>query len=233
MLAIDYDPTDSLPSSKTALLQYEGSIRGAAWDCIDTFADKTQIRRELLTSEYQPADDADRRLSDVGQLIVGSAGQPDASAISELWVDYDLELSVPQAGPMCAEQEVRYSHVGAFVSSVSSGNADIMTDLQPLLGATYCIGVSFTALATGTFDIQLFTFTTGALTANGGLTIAGVASSLDQTLENLAATYGMINALGVDIEEGDAVTIAFNSADEAILGNIRVRLLKVDPEVVT
>jgi hypothetical protein len=232
MLAIDYDPVDPLPATKTALMQYEGAIRGAAWDNVSTIADKKEIDKELLTAEFEPASDADARLSDMGQLILATAGQTGTDVISELWVEYEVELIVPQAGPMCAEEEVKYSHVGVLASDVASGGIHIMSGLAPI-ASTYCYGISYTSLATGSFDIYLDSVTTDIITANGNITVNGVSSSADHSMSSLTGLYSAIAAKNVTIYAGDAVEVAFDEADEALFGYVRLRVTKVDPSVTT
>jgi hypothetical protein len=233
MMAIDYDPTDPLPVSKTALLQYEGAIRGAAWDNIDAYADVTQLEKECYTAEFVAATLADSRLNDVGQLIVATAGQADTALLSELWVEYDIELIVPQAGPMCAEQEVKYSHLGVYSASASSGGIPIMTDLAPLTDGTYCYGISYTSLATGYFDLFLYVVTSSVITANGNITINGVTSSLDFTSSTLDEGHAIVYALNVEISAGDVVTVGFDEGDAGLFGYVRLRATRVDPAIAT
>jgi hypothetical protein len=232
MLAIDYDPVDPLPASKAALMQYEGSIRGAAWDNISTYADKKEIDKECLTAEFEPATDADARLSDVGQLILATAGQTGTGAISELWVEYEVELIVPQAGPMCAEEEVRYSHVGVASGDTSSGGVHIMADVAPIM-ATYCYGISYVSLATGSFDIYLDSVTSSIITNNGNITVNGVSSSADHSQSSLSGLYASVAAKNIAINAGDTVQVLFDAGDDALFGYVRLRVTKVDPLVTT
>jgi hypothetical protein len=101
MLAVDYDPTDPAPALKRDVLQYDGVVRAAPWnDCAMIVKKNSEPH---FIAPVQPADDADIRLSDVGNLYVCTQGQSDLAgeAVSELWVDYELTLITPQPAAPC------------------------------------------------------------------------------------------------------------------------------------
>lgn len=98
MLALDYDPVDLPPVSKADMLQYDGAVRTNTWSEQDLLMKNVS---DKYTSPVLPADSADIRLSDAANLFVAVAGQDNTDAISELWVNYEVELKIPQARTTC------------------------------------------------------------------------------------------------------------------------------------
>jgi hypothetical protein len=232
MLAVDYDPTDSPPSQKSDMLQYQDAVRGAAWDHVSTFATPRQLARELIVSASQSSDTGDQRLEDFGNLFVATQGQTDATVISELWVEYIVELRIPQSGPLCFSQRIVSSLAGAVTSSKSSSGNDLVYDLANVTTSGVIFGKSFRLNRTGNYLILLTAGISGALTGFGDVTINGVGSAADITSNSFGNTLGAVNIINVAITAGAVVLIAFSSPDRTLLTTgLTLYIQEVDPQV--
>lgn len=98
MMAFDYDPSDEQPFSKADMLQYDGAVRVNSWSSQEMTMKKTGA---LYTASMAPTASADLRLTDAANLFVATSGQSDTSLISELWVEYEVDLLIPQARQDC------------------------------------------------------------------------------------------------------------------------------------
>lgn len=98
MLAFDYDPTDPPPTEKAELLAYDGAERVNSWASTSTTMKSVEKK---YTAESRPSETADIRQSDAANLYVATAAQDNTDAITELWVEYEVELITPQARKSC------------------------------------------------------------------------------------------------------------------------------------
>jgi hypothetical protein len=98
MMTFDYDPTDSPPTAKAEMLQYDGAVRVNSWSGVSTSMKSVD---EKFTSSILPTNTADVRLSDAANLFLAVSGQDNTDAVSELWAEYVVELITPQARLQC------------------------------------------------------------------------------------------------------------------------------------
>lgn len=100
MMYIDYDATDGYSPLKRDFMANQNATRTAPWaacrmDLVKA-ANEAQVRRFVLSSP--PAFNQDPKLYNLGNLWIGTDGQiADGTRLGELYVDYEVELSVPQA----------------------------------------------------------------------------------------------------------------------------------------
>jgi hypothetical protein len=97
MVAYDYDIADDNPSSKQDLLAFYGAQRCPAWAelCCPLEAKKTANKFLLVRTGAETG--YDMHLYDVARLIVAVQGfEDDYESVGELYLDYDVELRVPQ-----------------------------------------------------------------------------------------------------------------------------------------
>lgn len=106
ILAVDYDPSDTVPVSKAELLQFEGATRSAPWnDCVFDCKPQSMARLpKYYVAAGQATTQADLRLQNMGSLIVATQGQANTSVVSELWVEYEVDLITPQSLSRCLNQ---------------------------------------------------------------------------------------------------------------------------------
>lgn len=98
--AIDYDAADNSPLSENLLSTYMGSIESNLWQGQQLSADPRAMNR--LYKNHVVMDDGrfdttsqDEKTIDVGQFFLFPFAGVDISC-GKLWVDYDVELSIPQ-----------------------------------------------------------------------------------------------------------------------------------------
>jgi len=219
MMAVDYDPSDAPPLSKSDMLQYDGAIRGAAWDNINCDTLEKQNKRELLTAVAQSGDSSTRRLEDYGTLIVASQGQASDAVISELWVEYDLDLLVPSSQGSCSQQVVSFSQAGAIESNNFDLNSPIFSNIVPLVIGNF-YGFTATCNITGRYNLLLKSSLSGALTVNGDVSINGVAQTSDVTYTGVSIGHGILEDLNLSLSQGDAMIVRFGSTDAALFNGV-------------
>jgi len=97
ILTVDFDPNDLAPVSKTQALSYKSSVRSSPWQDCSFTADSEELRkRSTYFTRNNVVVSTDRQLYDVGNLFVCVAGQAGATAVGELYVEYDVTLMTPQ-----------------------------------------------------------------------------------------------------------------------------------------
>jgi len=98
LMAVDFDPQDAAPTSKTQALAYQNAIRGPVWESFSYVCSQANLAKmnqkfirygALITGQ-------DALLYDVGNLYLCPSGQADTSIIGELHVDYEVEFLTPQ-----------------------------------------------------------------------------------------------------------------------------------------
>lgn len=116
-LAIDYDPTDPAPASKTEVNNFNDRTAVVPWETrADLVCGKDALTRlsKFMTRKSSIADDLG--LYDLGTLYVVSGNQTSNIAIGELWVEYVLELWQPQterAGPLLPRNNAVFNQTAA------------------------------------------------------------------------------------------------------------------------
>jgi len=101
MLAIDYDALDLNPDNKQEMAANQTYVRVPVWNdssltaapsAMHAMGAKKYTRSGTVTS--------DLKTYDVGKLLLAVKGYPLAATLGELYVDYEVELSVPQASTL-------------------------------------------------------------------------------------------------------------------------------------
>lgn len=191
MAAVDYDPADSAPVSKTQLAAYRKFVRSAPWQ---DFANRSLkedltkrksyfVRRGTLTAGQ------DIQLYDTGNLFLATQGQADAAAVGELYVEYEVELMTPQLGNIATGNSLSSSITWA--SSVSPGVLAIGSNapLVPSNGTT-TFDLTATAPYNGLVNVRLVSSSaaeTGATTAGSTCTIEQYFDGMDNTTTVIAS----------------------------------------------
>jgi hypothetical protein len=219
MMAIDYDPSDAPPLAKSDLLQYEGAIRGAAWDNINCQTVEKQNRRELLTAVGQSSDSSTKRLEDYGTLVVASQGQANAAVVSELWVEYDLDLLVPSSQGACSQQVLEFSQAGDINSNLYDLNSPILTGITPLIVGNF-YGFTATCNIAGNYNLLFKVSTSGDLTVNGDVAVNAVSSTTDVTSTSVSIGYALVEDTNFSLALGDAVIIRLGSTDAGLVNGV-------------
>jgi hypothetical protein len=97
MLCIDYDASDAAPLGKTAFMMNQNATRCSSWSrsTMDLVAkaNGAQVKRFVLNDTPPP--NTDVKMYNLGNLFIATQGSP-AAPVGEIYVDYEVELSVPQ-----------------------------------------------------------------------------------------------------------------------------------------
>jgi len=98
IMAVDFDPTDAAPTTKTQIMAYQNSVRGPAWESFRYTCDKDDLHKfnQKMLRFGALISGQDVLLFDVGNLFVATTGQANTNPIGELHVEYEVELITPQ-----------------------------------------------------------------------------------------------------------------------------------------
>jgi hypothetical protein len=109
LMAPEYYPLDAAPSSEILASQMNGAIEDSPWkdqtitfSCADMFP---MGPRKYMRTGTLPTS-SDLKTYDAGQLFVCAVTCADTSAIGKLWVEYDVELHIPQNPGAAAQYNV-------------------------------------------------------------------------------------------------------------------------------
>lgn len=99
ILSFDYDSTDPAPVDKVSALETKDSVRSAPWvpsRLILKTADLKKRCSEALFTRNGAVSNTDVKTYDLGNLNVSTAGQASTATVGELWLEYTIQLRVPQ-----------------------------------------------------------------------------------------------------------------------------------------
>jgi hypothetical protein len=98
MMAIDLDVLDPVPASKISLMSIKDAQRSPPWSsCVTSLPERVA---ELYTRDAAiTASNYDLKTYDAGLLTVATQGQASVNIVGELYVEYCVELHVPQLSP--------------------------------------------------------------------------------------------------------------------------------------
>jgi hypothetical protein len=119
MLGCDYDAADSPPTLETQLSSYYGTQEDAPWKEICFNADLKRVRDARYIRTSMPTGQ-DIKTFDAGTFYLATLDAGTAAPFGKLWIEYDVELMIPQQSPA--------AQVGAYTSSTST-----LTNLFPVI----------------------------------------------------------------------------------------------------
>ena len=103
LMAIDYDPSDDYPYSKSDMLAYDGAERTSIWAPTSLRAPKSKLntmnRYFVKSSTTSLSSDASMRQTSVGTFYATSVSCPaglDGLGLGELYVSYTISFYIPQ-----------------------------------------------------------------------------------------------------------------------------------------
>lgn len=100
-LAIDYDASDTIPSSEQQVSSYTGVVSGSVWSLFTFVANKDRSFLSRYVRQGAVPTGTDVKTYDVGNLIMASVDVNSGSApIGKVWVEYTVELINPQSNPI-------------------------------------------------------------------------------------------------------------------------------------
>lgn len=96
MMAVDYNPLDSPPTTKQSMMSNTTHTRGPVWAPSDMSVKIKDLDTISKHHFVRTKDEAPSATNDCGKLLIATDGCADTSGIGELWVDYVVEFSAPQ-----------------------------------------------------------------------------------------------------------------------------------------
>ena len=166
-LAVDYDVLDSVPTNKVDLFQISGASEGPIWEPL-TIKVKPS---ELLFTRNGSLSNVDLKAYDAGRFIAAISNAADTSIKGELFVTYEVELSIPQPakcpGTLLAATVSNWLALEPFKGAVLTG---------PLAGFSVVSNAYLQFERPGTYLIGIYISGTGApgaisVTPSGGTEI--------------------------------------------------------------
>jgi hypothetical protein len=170
LLGIDFDASDVAPVSKQQLMSFEGSVRSGVWqECAYTSAIPSlrKIGPDKYNRSGSLAANQDIKMYDTGNLFVATQGCADASAIGELYVDYDVEFHTPQVNASGLALGGTFINSTGVASATPFGTAGNGTIVGSLIGSATATAMALQNLVIGseyqiTYGFVGTTLTSGA-----------------------------------------------------------------------
>jgi len=167
VMAFAIDPLDPTPTSKAELFQYPTSTESSIW-ATNTLTVDPMSRNVTLFTRAGSVVDTDIKTYDFGKLLIGTSNtQNSTDKIGEVFIDYEVELSVPKPAKCPASHTViNFSSVGSlfngpndkieFVGSNAIGERDGFNNehIRFLAPGVYLVTLSLVVSTTGNFTIS-------------------------------------------------------------------------------
>jgi len=212
VLAFAIDPLDPAPASKAELFQYPTSTESSVWASNTLVVDPMSRNTTLFTRAGAVAD-TDIKTYDFGKLFIGASNTAnDTDKIGEVFIDYEVELSVPKPAKCPASlTEISVPNISTlfdgpnnqmvFVGSNVIGEHDGANDehIRFLAPGTYLVTLTISATSTGSF-----TMSTAEL--DGTAAIISTAASAAKHTTILKATVISNSRIGLNYASWTGVT---------------------------
>jgi hypothetical protein len=228
-LALDYDAADAAPTSKLQAMSYRSSVRDAPWKDLDFESTSEDLRRAnnlyIRTLAVLPAN-LDIKTYDTGNLFVVTQGQAGTTAVSELYVEYDVQLITPQIDSLGATTVARVNGSTGLSSTVLFGTSPVIDADSTLAVSVNAAGTiltflqDFNGLAISSIaGTVLSAMTTGSSTAtvSAFTASAGTNNTVLITVNYIAAQAGQTYQLGITQTTITAASHTFVAAPNAIV----------------
>jgi hypothetical protein len=157
LMAPEYDALDSSPSSELLASQMNGAIENTPWqDQSLSFVVSDMFPmgpRKYIRTGTLPTS-SDLKTYDAGKLFVCTVDCADTSAIGKLWVEYEVELHIPQNPNAVSVNNVGASSFFGRINpqSLSNGTAAIVDwDLESYNGLNLVESSGTFTLPSGTY----------------------------------------------------------------------------------
>jgi len=109
ILSFDYDASDTVPVDKVSALETKDSVRSAPWTPSSLRLNPADLRKrctEALFTRSGLVASTDIKTFDLGVLNVSTVGQASTATVGELWIEYTIQLRVPQRSSALGEMVV-------------------------------------------------------------------------------------------------------------------------------
>lgn len=138
MLAVDLDASDPPPANKANMMSYSHATRANVWTEHATTMPEQQP--ELYVRGFGVPPGTDIKTYDAGTVFFATSGEADDSVVGELYVEYVVELHVPQLNSDLTTVSAVISGTSPFIIT---GNVPVATpDQYPSLTGRLAIQLS-------------------------------------------------------------------------------------------
>jgi len=162
-LAFDRDPLDSDPETKADLFSYKGASEGSVW----TGTTLSVPAGPDLFTRNGTVIGSDLKTYDYGKFLVGVSNTSDTAVVGELFINYEIELTIPQ--PTCCPALYIVGDTSDLSKTAPFGTSPTITGSCPVTatGAVltfhapgeYCVNIMVSGTAPGTIDYATGTVT--------------------------------------------------------------------------
>jgi len=202
---VDYDVADAGPVSKQELMNSSGAVSTPPWMPAKLLCDRSSLSVTRYVRPGTTISNTDARFYDLGMLYLAGDGGPGvATVVGELYVEYEVELFIPQIEPSAPSQclhtdgETAALPLGDTTASTSgdaiveldsaTGYLRFLRDFEGMMVSTYAGACEF---ATYAIDAVNTTVKTSQLMNAPGTAATGTSSAVLR----LVAAAGQVLAL--------------------------------------
>jgi hypothetical protein len=142
VIAPEYDPNQAAPETEAEATNRQDAVENVCWVSSECVLDPAAMfpygPRKAVRSAMSAGGLSNY---DAGTIYFCSTGEPDATAIGKIWVDYDCELFVPQVGTISRVPVNVASYELAAEQVIGTTNEKLLwTEDLNYLGVTYDSG---------------------------------------------------------------------------------------------
>jgi hypothetical protein len=235
-MAFATDVLDPPVTDKRQLFQYHNSREGSVWS-----ANSITLTKELngqLFTRIGGVQGTDLKTYDLGRLIVASSNCTDNSVIGELFVDYEVELSVPAPAQCPSTRYVLSSPTGSIdqnnlLPNVLPGDHELEGGDWFLRKATDDT-ISIIFRHSGNFLVNWFFNTTAGSVATISYASLGGAVVTNQLITPTSAASRMISAVisipSIQSSTGDdvGVTLVIGGGTFSNINTVDIKVSEFD-----
>lgn len=194
LMSVDFDAADSAPTTKQQIMSYEGAVRSGVWqECrydakpssLHKFGPQKFVRGAALAANQ------DIKTYDAGNLYIATQGCADATAIGELYVEYDVDLVTPQIQSSTPSGGARVSGTAGLSTTVLFGT-NAVVDADSTLSITVNgagTTVTFNQAFEGIASCNCVGATCNTIAAGAGTATAVVQGTNSAGTNGLAVVY--------------------------------------------
>lgn len=228
MMAIDYDPNDPAPISKSQLMSYHNAVRGPAWGefCVVAAAqDLHKLNQKFVRSPGSPV--IDPLLYDVGNLFVATSGMSNTDVVGELYVEYVVELMTPQLTPVPSLNSALINTSGTYTTTTPFGSVQTPA-VGNTLPVTFTSGNTFQLGIVGQYLMVLTWTASSAINIGTSFVLGSTGSSLIDFVTSpnvFNGTNGTSASLLLRINcvnSGDLFNVQIIGATNLTAGRVRI-----------
>ncbi len=128
ILTPDYDPRDVTPTTEAQATNNQDAIEGSVWQQISCQLDPKSMHGNAPRKFIRSGNVAgDLRNFDVGSFFLSTVEEDSSDPIGKLWVEYDVELYIPQNSPSASSSSNQTTlRTGVLAQTFANGVAEAM-----------------------------------------------------------------------------------------------------------